>query len=154
MNATDLMYRRTAVAGASGFGLLIALYDTLAGDLRRAAAAQRADKLEQRTKELKHALLVISYLQNLVEPEDGELAKQLTAFYADSRRKIIEAQVKKSAEMLEELMTAALGLRQLWQQLDVRSVAAMPEILPPAGKPRQVSFVPMQGERRQLSWTA
>ena len=37
MNPTELAYRKTAVEGASGFGLMIALYDTLAGNLRRAA---------------------------------------------------------------------------------------------------------------------
>jgi len=37
MNRTDMAYRKSAVEGATGFGLLIALYDTLAGDLRRAA---------------------------------------------------------------------------------------------------------------------
>ena len=154
MNATDLMYRKTAVEGASGFGLLIALYDTLAGDLRRGAAAQRAGKIEKRTAELKHALLVISFLQNMVETEDGELTRQLIAFYSTARSRIIEAQTKKSAEMIEDLMKAALGLRQLWQQMDVRSAAAMPEILPPVGKPRQVSIAPALGERRQLSWSA
>jgi hypothetical protein len=46
MTPTDLAYRKTAVEGASGMGLLIALYDTLAGDLRRAAAAQRAMTLK------------------------------------------------------------------------------------------------------------
>ena len=56
MNRTDLAYRKTAVEGASGFGLLIALYDTLAGNLRRAAAAQRRNDLEDRCHEVKHAL--------------------------------------------------------------------------------------------------
>ena len=37
MSPTEMAYRKTAIGGASGFGLLVALYDTLAGDLRRAA---------------------------------------------------------------------------------------------------------------------
>jgi hypothetical protein len=48
MNRTDVTYRKTAAEGASGFGLLIALYDTLAGDLRRAAEAERSNDIEQR----------------------------------------------------------------------------------------------------------
>jgi flagellin-specific chaperone FliS len=46
MSPTEMAYRKTAVGGASGFGLLIALYDTLAGDLRRAADAERANDIE------------------------------------------------------------------------------------------------------------
>ena len=44
MTRTDLAYRKTAVEGASGFGLLIALYDTLASDLRRAARSRAGQR--------------------------------------------------------------------------------------------------------------
>ena len=54
MNRTDLAYRRTAAEAASGLGLLIALFDTLAGDLRRAAEAQRANDIERRSREARH----------------------------------------------------------------------------------------------------
>ena len=52
MSPTEMAYRKTAIGGASGFGLLIALYDTLAGDLRRAAEAERSSNLESRTREV------------------------------------------------------------------------------------------------------
>src|SRR5277367_4604828 len=116
MNTTDLIYRRSAAQGASGFSLMIALYDTLVGDLRRGAAAQRAGDLEKRAKELKHALLVVGFLQNWVEADSGELANWLIAFYTQMRARIVEAQARQSADILEEQMAAVLGLRQLWQQ--------------------------------------
>jgi len=154
MSFTDLAYRKTALEGASGFGYLIALYDTLVGDLRRAAAAQREGDLERRSRELKHALLVVSFLQNFVEPDSGELAQQLYAFYAHVRSQILDAQARQSPEMLEDLMTAALGLRQMWQRLDLRDAEQTPEILPPAGKPAKNGFLSTQFEQRQFSWSA
>src|SRR5271163_1038069 len=100
MNTTDLIYRRSAAQGASGLSLLIALYDTLAGDLRRAAAAQRAGDLEKRTQELKHALMVVACLENWTEPESGELAQKLLRFYAKVRHTVMQAQARQSAELL------------------------------------------------------
>jgi flagellar biosynthetic protein FliS len=153
MNSRDLIYRKSAAQGVSGFGLLIALYDTLAGDLRRAAAAQRSGNLEARTNELKHALVVVGCLENWIDADGGELAKKLIAFYSGLRRKMIAAQAKQSAEMMEEQMESVLSMRQIWQKLDLRVEDRGPEILPPAPMPGYGSFA-VQMERRQLSWSA
>ncbi len=67
MTPTELSYRKTATEGASGFGLLIGLFDTLAGNLRRAAEAQRANDMEKRCGEANHALLVIGHLENWID---------------------------------------------------------------------------------------
>ncbi len=153
MKSTDFTYRTVAAQGASGFGLLIALYDTLAGDLRRAAAAQREDGIEARTNELKHALLVVSYLENLVDAESGELASRLIAVYEKMRRRIIEAQAKQSAKMLEEIMAEVLSMREVWQKLDMHRENAGLEILPPA-RPANYGGFAAGLERRRLSWSA
>jgi flagellar biosynthetic protein FliS len=129
MNSADLAYRKTAVEGASGFGLLIALYDTLAGNLRRAAAAQRANDIETRCREAKHALLVITYLENgLHSGSAGELTQVLSRFYSSLRRKLIEAQVHQSAETLEQEMAEVLRIREHWQRAELRNVAPEPQV--------------------------
>jgi len=128
MNSTDLAYRKTAVEGASGFGLLISLFDTLAGDLRRAAAAQRRKDFENRCHEVKHASLVIGYLENcLTRSAGGELTRQLSAFYSSLRRKLIEAQVNQSAEIFEREMAVVLRIREYWQRVELRNVATEPQ---------------------------
>jgi flagellar biosynthetic protein FliS len=153
MTPANLAYRKTAAQGASGFGLLIALYDTLAGDLQRAAAAQRKRDIEERTQELKHALLVIGALENWIDAESGELAQQLIAFYSRLRRVILDAQVKQSAEMLDKQMAETLRIREIWQRLDLRSSSSGPEILPPERSERYGAAF-MQMEQSQLSWSA
>lgn len=153
MNRTDLAYRRTAADGASGFGLLIALFDTLAGDLRRAAEAQRNKNIEWRCREVKHALLVIGHLEGWVNcGTGGELAQQLSAFYAAMRSRLIDAQVKKSAEILDELMADALKIRESWQQMDVQTTRPDPEIKFPAAQITP-NYPAMQMETRQSSWS-
>ena len=153
MNSTELVYRRTAAEGASGFGLLIALYDTLAGDLRRAAESERANDIEKRTKEVNHALLVLGYLENWIDRETGgELALKLVAFYSTMRKKLIEAQVRRSPELFEEQMAMVLSIRGTWQDLESRAATALEA--PPAYDPAYPATVPMQEERSMSSWSA
>jgi flagellar protein FliS len=146
MTPTDLAYRRTAVEGASGFGLLIALYDTLAGDLRRAAAAQRSGDIQTRSREVNHAFSVIGLLEDSVRRgTGGELAQQLVAFYASLRRDLISAQINRSAEMLDELMAKVLKIRETWQQADLCAIPSVQGSLPPValkGSPRYPTFQP------------
>jgi flagellar secretion chaperone FliS len=119
MSPTEMAYRKTALGGASGFGLLVALYDTLAGDLRRAAEAERRNDIGTRCQQANHALTVIAYLEDWIDRgPGGELAQQLKAFYGSLRRKMIEAQVKRSPEMLEEQMVEVLELRAIWQAME------------------------------------
>lgn len=155
MNGMDLAYRKTAAEGASGFGLLIALYDTLAGDLRRAASAQRAKDLEKRTSELKHAIMIVGVLENWIEADKGELAQKLIAFYANLRRRMLVAQAEQSAEMLEDLMAEVIAMREIWQRLDDGGAASGPEILPPAASSQKLaSKFAEPAERRRLSFSA
>jgi flagellin-specific chaperone FliS len=154
MNGTELTYRKTAAAGASGFGLLVALCDTLAGDLRRAAAAERSNDIEQRVREVNHALLVVAHLEDwIARGSGGELADQLRAFYEGLRRKMIAAQAKRSAEILEQQMESVLKLRRIWHDLDVRtaSVSAVPSW---AHAPGFSSIASQQFEARASSWSA
>jgi flagellar protein FliS len=126
MNPTELAYRRTAVEGASGFGLLIALYDTLVGNLRRAIDAQRGNDIQKRCHELNHALLVIGYLEDWIDRESGgELAQKLVAFYCNLRAKLVEAQARNSAEILEKEMAVILAIRGTWQDLELRASSAL-----------------------------
>lgn len=120
MNSTQLTYRQAALQGASGFGFLIALYDTLIADLRRAAEAQLAGDIERRGNQVNHALLVLGYLQNWIHPEaEGELANQLLAFYSRLRSSLIVAQARQSAEMLQQHIPELLHLRRIWQDLEL-----------------------------------
>jgi flagellar secretion chaperone FliS len=118
--SNELSYRESAIEGASPIGLVIALYDTLWGDLRRAAAAIRENDIEKRCRELNHAALVLGQLENWIDLKNGgELAKNLTQLYAYLRAKMMEASIAKSATMLEAQMELILHVRTSWQQRDM-----------------------------------
>ncbi len=155
MSPTEMAYRKMAIGGASGFGLLVALYDTLAGDLRRAAEAERSNDLEKRTKELNHALLVIAYLEEYVERgSGGKLADHLRLFYRSLRRRMIEAQAKRSPEILEEQMAQVLKIREIWQRFELGGTASKQESqswIPPVSYP---NAQPARYEQSASGWSA
>src|ERR1700753_197857 len=91
----ELSYRRSALAGASSIGLVIALYDTLSGNFRRAAAATRNNKIEQRCNEVTHALLVLAQLENMVDTKSGdEAGNSLLMFYSYLRGAMMTASIE------------------------------------------------------------
>src|SRR5580704_10586818 len=101
LSKTELSYRKSAIEGASSIGLIIALFDTLAGDLRRASAAIRKNDIEKRCKELDHASLVLGQRASWVDMDKGgESAKTLAQFYAHLRASMMEASVTQSAPLL------------------------------------------------------
>jgi flagellin-specific chaperone FliS len=154
MTPTELYYRRTAAASSGGgLGLLIGLYDTLAGDLRRMAEAERGDDLVRRCCEANHALLVIGCLEDYVtRGTTGELADQLTSFYASLRTSLILAQAKRSPEMIEEQMGQVLKVREAWQAIELRlGPASEPQ---PSTSQKFAESAPDAQETRRLGWTA
>ncbi|MGA8939007.1 MAG: flagellar export chaperone FliS [Acidobacteriaceae bacterium] len=154
MNSTELTYRKTAVEGADGFGLLIALYDTLAGNLKRAAEAERRQDIEARCNEINHAILVVAHLQNWIERSDGgELSQKLIAFYSSLRRTMFEAQVKRSAELLERQMDLVLSVREMWQTMELRPAEA-PEAIPPGSIEATSAAMPQAERSCGSSWSA
>jgi flagellar protein FliS len=151
MNPTEMAYRKTAAEGTSGFGLLIALYDTLAGNLGRAAEAQRKNDIQKRCEEINHALLVVAYLEDWIDREGGgELAQKLIRFYSGLRAKLMEAQVNQSAETLEQQMNAILAIRGTWQDLEARACF----VLDAPSSAQFATAAPSQQERNASSWSA
>ena len=125
MTETGLSYRKSAIEGASSIGLMIALFDTLVGDFRRAAAALRKNDIETRCQELNHATLVLGQLENWLDIKNGgESAATLARFYAYLRAKMMQAAVTQSASLLEAQIDMILHVRSAWQQLDTAAPAA------------------------------
>ena len=119
----EMTYRNSAVMGASPIGLMIALFDRLAVDLRRAADAIRQGDVETRCDEINHGFLVLGQLESWLDHEKGgEPARHLTAFYGLLRAKMMQASVTQSSQLLEEQIETLLHIRTSWQQLDSNPV--------------------------------
>jgi flagellar protein FliS len=129
-NQTELTYLRAGVQSASAVGLVIVLYDLLVGDLKAAIAAIEKRDVEERSRHLKHAFLVLERMEQSLDMENGgETATHLSRFYATLRSNIMSGHVKASADVLNHQIQLIFQVRSAWAQVDQRS----PQAATPAG---------------------
>src|SRR5208337_3961351 len=126
-------YREASVRGASPVRLIICLYEQAIEDLRRAVIAMEKGAIEERTREINHALMVIAQLQGSLDMErGGEVARNLAKFYALLRAGLTEAQVKQSARILEQQISQLVEVHEAWLEVGAGDSKTHP---PPPGPP-------------------
>jgi len=147
-----LNYRRAALQHASVVGLVIALHDTLIGNLQRAALAVDEGNIQKRCDELSHGFKVLTQLDAMLDMKNGgETALKIRRFYNHLRRQMLVAQFKLDSSILYAQVTAVLDVRGAWQQVDettagtsTASKAAAPAVAssdyPAEGAPARTSF--------------
>lgn len=112
-------YVSESAAGVSPVGLVIRLYENIVADLGRAVIAVRDGDIERRTAQLQHALLLIAHLENALDLErGGEPARWLKKFYFVARARMLDAQIKQSGKILEELIANFLSIREAWEVVE------------------------------------
>jgi flagellar protein FliS len=128
-------YRETAARAASPVGRVILLYEQAIQDLGGALSAMAAQDVEQRTRQLSHALIVVGQLQACLDLDrGGEVARNLDRFYDVVRSRILEAQISSSAAILREQMDLLLSVRSAWIEVEQqeRDGATPPAVPKPA----------------------
>jgi len=112
-------YASESATGLSPIGLVIRLYENIVSDLGRAVLAVRDGDIEKRTAQLQHALLLIAHLQSALDMENGgDPACLLDKFYSIARARMVEAQIRQSGKILEEVSRDFLSLRDAWAQIE------------------------------------
>lgn len=146
---TSLAYRQAATQQASVVGLVIALYDTLIGNLRRAAEAIDRNDIQGRCDELIHGFKVLQQLDAMLDMErGGDTAIKNRRFYNHLRGQMLAAQFKLSSEILKKQIGLVLEVRQAWQQID----SALPSPDPAKPSPlvaNAASYTALQGEETE-----
>lgn len=144
-------YREAGVRGASPVRLIICLYEQVIEDLRRAVIAMEKGAIEERTREINHALMVIAQLQGSLDMErGGEVARNLAKFYALLRAGLTEAQVKQSARILEQQISQLVEVHDAW--LEVERATARTN--PPSHEPASNAPTPAPSETASTDWNA
>lgn len=120
MFSSGTYYRRAAGEGATYIGLVIVVYDTLAGDLRRAGEAAAHGEIGARCEATNHALLLLGHLESWAESlEEEALRASLGQFYGYLRAQTIALQVSARSEGFEELAALVEGTRAAWQHKEM-----------------------------------
>jgi flagellar biosynthetic protein FliS len=122
-----LAYRRASLQHASVVGLVIALHDTLIGNLQRAAVAVDEGNIQKRCDELSHGFKVLTQLDAMLDMKNGgETSIKIRTFYNHVRRQMLNAQFKLDSSILYAQVKAVLDVRGAWQQVDETSSPISP----------------------------
>jgi flagellar secretion chaperone FliS len=114
-------YQMDAARAATPVGGVVALYETIVRDFRRASAAIAAGNVEARVTQLNHALTVIAELQGVLDFERGGIAaRRFLRFYEITRGLIMEANIRGTQESLQELIALYSPVCQAWKTIDQR----------------------------------
>jgi flagellar protein FliS len=112
-------YREATVRGASPVQLVVRLYEQMIEDLRQAAVAIEQKQIEQRTKRINHAILVIGHLQSTLDFVNGsKVAQNLDNFYNVLRQNLVQAQFFPSKRALTRQITDLLVVRAAWVKVE------------------------------------
>jgi flagellar protein FliS len=129
-NQTELTYLRAGVQSASSVQLVIILYDLLIGALMSAIGAIDKNDIEERSRELKRAFLVLEQMECSLDMESGgDAAKNLARFYAALRSNILNAHAQESRSGLEKQIQLLFQVRSAWATVDRQSAANNPSAL-------------------------
>lgn len=120
MNDANFAYREAEVLTTDQVGLVVLLYEMLLKDLRQGLAALSAGDIERRATAVSHAMLVLQELQGTLDMDKGGvIATNLENFYNFTRAKLLEGQIKASAEIFEQQITFVASIRDAW--IEVRA---------------------------------
>jgi len=98
------------------------LYEQVVHDLQCALDALGRNDIEQRTRQIDHALAVVGQLHGTLNFESGgEVAVNLERYYNLLRATLFEAQIRGSGKIIQDQITNLLSLREAW--IDVEKAA-------------------------------
>ncbi len=122
---SETLYRQTAAEGATYIGLLLVVYDTLAGDLRRAGAAVDGNNIAVRCEASNHALLLLGHLESWTASlEEPALKDSLAQFYAYLRAQMLFHQAESQAQAFFSLASLVEQTRAVWQAKESQGTRA------------------------------
>jgi len=146
-------YRENDVRGASAVRLVVLLYEQLVQDLRHALQAIEQNDIEERTKRINHAILVIGHLQSPLDfANGGKVAQDLDHFYNVLRQNLVQVQFHPSRAGISQQITDLVAVREAWTEVEraekslvATSVTTTPSTIP-SGAPS------LEPDPARVSW--
>jgi flagellar protein FliS len=109
-------YRRVQAETSSPGELIIMLYDALLKDLKQAHGGLIAQEHETANRSLIRAQEIILELIASLDMSAGEIAQQLQPLYQYEYQRLLEANLRKDAGAVAEVISLMLPLRAAWAQ--------------------------------------
>ena len=111
-------YRESALEGANGVELIVALYDGLIRFLHRAADYSELGKVHEERVAVRRCFDILMYLQARLRMDvGGRPAAVLAEFYAAMFAEIIRASRDGSRDQFEHAIACVRNVRDAWRQV-------------------------------------
>jgi len=107
-----------SINSAKPVELIVVLYDGAIESVRRAAVLLQSGDVPGKAREITRATNIVSELRAILDLEQGgEVAANLAALYDYLRGQLLQANLKNSADTLDEVATLLSTLRGAWGEL-------------------------------------
>lgn len=114
-------YLKNQIETSSPEQILILLYDGAIKFLNQAKIGIQSKDIELTHNNLIKAQNIISELRDTLDMEiGGELANNLFALYNYFNRRLVQANIKKEIEPVDEVLEHLRGLRDTWKQAIIK----------------------------------
>lgn len=117
LNNSYDQYRQVQVQTASQGTLILMIYDGIIKKLNVASAALKSKQIEVANKELQGAQDLITELMVTLNFDAGDVAKNLYRLYEYFNYRLVQANIKKDPEMVQEVLDHVIDFRKTWQQV-------------------------------------
>lgn len=104
----------TQVLTATPGQLVVIVYDVAIRSLKMAKAQLLERRFPEANQHILKAQEAVTLLQNALNFQAGDLANKLEALYDFIKTKLINANVSKNAQSVEEALFLLEGLREAW----------------------------------------
>ena len=117
-------YLRQRVETATPAELIGMLYDAGTGAIRAGQAALEEGDRSEAGRQLLRAQDAVMELRCALNPDAGELARNLDAIYAYLFQRLVDANVRRDAAAAAEALELLSGLQEAWRDACIRQPAA------------------------------
>jgi flagellar protein FliS len=110
-------YKESAVLTATPGQLVVMLYDGIRRFLFQATVAMREGNIEICNNRLQRAEAIIDELNATLDMSAGEVSENLRSLYVFSRGHLMQARIKQSPEMIEEVSKLLDTVGDAWREI-------------------------------------
>ncbi len=114
----EQQYRTVQVETSTTLDLVQMAYDGIVDNLRQAVQALKSEpkSLDVFNEKVSKAQQIVSALDDGINEDEGELSALLTSFYEFIRTKLIESNMQKSLDGIEEALLVVEQVRGFWAE--------------------------------------
>ena len=110
-------YKESAVLTATPGQLVVMLYDGIRRFLFQATVAMRDGNIEVCNNRLQRAEAIIDELNATLDMSAGEVSENLRSLYVFGRSHLMQARIKRSPEMIEEVSKLLDTVGDAWREI-------------------------------------